>query len=423
MGQLEQEDYEIKVTMTIQASILQYFSQAQSVLKIFDKYLNRHRELDFLKMRRFLHTTYNSLCEVDHNFKSKRMMKLYENMENVAKTYDDFATKCNIGVRSYHVVFLQQQERYALFETLLQHNLDEIAFLREQATGFKKSVQRDKEDLEKLSKQSSLYDQKESEFKLLKRRENSVLVRMGEVKEQNEILTEVLTDFRETYQTQFLLMYEKYTQNIKPKLLSILNAMAFEFDVEIWLQANNSDVIKSFFQTAETNETINSKTYLTYYLKGLDKSKMRTEHKELQKLLDYLNVATPIFCVIYMPIQEDLDLLVSTLEADDNGLVIHGYTDAKVALTQAFKTRIDILILDLEADESVLESFLSLYQRNSKQLEIKAKIMLVCNKVNKHTINKAELLGADSLIDKTENAYEIIDTVYDLLKVDNTETD
>lgn len=423
MGQLEQEDYEIKVTMTIQASILQYFSQAQNVLKVFDKYLNRHRELDFLKMRRFLHTTYNSLSEVDHHFKSKRIIKLYENMENVSKVYDDFATKCITGVRSYHVVFLQQQDRYALFETLLQHNLDEIAFLREQATGFKKSVQRDKEALEKTPKHSTLYDQKESEFKLLKRRENSVIVRIGEVKEQNEILTEVLTDFRETYQTQFLLMYEKFTQSIQPKLLSILNAMAFEFDVEIWLQANTSDIIKSFFQTAENHEMINSKTYLSYYLKGFDKSKMRTEQKELQKLLDYLNVATPIYCAIYMPIQEDLDHLVSTLQADDNGLVIHGYTDAKVALTQAFKTRIDILILDLEADESILESFLSLYQRNSKQLEIEAKIMLACSKVDEQTINKAELLGADSLIDKTEDAYEIIDTVYDLLKVDNTPID
>lgn len=421
MAQLERDDYEIKVTTTIQSSILQYFINAQHVVKTFEHYLNRHRELDFLKMRRFLRTTYNSLNDIDHHFKSKDISTSFTNMENVGTIYDDFSTKCVSGARSYHVVFLQQQDRYKLFESLLQNNLDEIDFLREQALGYKEKVKEYKDELACISMQSSNYHVKQDALKLLKRRENTTLVRMGEVKEQNEIIDEVLSNFRDTYQTQFTLMYEKYTQTLKPKLLSILNAMAFEFDIKIWLRANKSEVIKSFFQASEDVDTINSKTYLSYYLKGLDKTKMNDEHKELQVLLDYLKETTPINCVIYMPDQEELAELEAILHADDNGLIIHAYTKAKVALAQAFKTRINILILDLESEEAILENFLSLYQKNSQQLKTKAKIMLMCTEVNDFTISKAELLGADSLIEKGDDAYTIIDTVYDLLKIENME--
>ena len=423
MGQLEQEDYEIKVTMTIESSISRYFTPSYTVLKNFDKYLNRHRELHFVKMRRFLHTTFNSLSEIDPHFKSTQIVRLYDNMKKVAKVYDDFALKRRMGIRAYHVVFLQQQERYAMLENLLKHNLSEIDILREQTLGFKKNVKKRKDELQSAPEKSTLYHEKSSELKDLKRRENSTIMRMNEVAEQNEIITHVLRDFRDTYEDQFLLMYKKYTQGIQPKLFSILNAMAFEFDVEIWLQASQSTLIKNYFKSAYTNDVINSKTYLTYYLKGLDKSKLTEENQDLQELLDYLTESTPINCVIYMPQEEDLKTFQTTLEADDNGIEIHGYTDAKIALTQAFKMRIDILLIDLETDSMILENFLSLYQKNAKKLQKKAKVMFVCSEATDYVIAKAELLGADSLIEKGENPYEIIDALYDLLKVEGQNLD
>ncbi len=418
MGQLEKEDYEIKVTTTIESSISKYFNNEFAIIKNFDRYLNRHRELDFKRMRRFLITTFNSLGEIDPHFKSQHIVKLFENMAKIAKIYDDFDTKCSLGSHSYHVVFLQQQERYAIFESLLRHNLDEIKILRDKALGFKEKVKMRKSELESIALSSQNYQTKEDEFKELKRRENSTLMRMKEVNEQNEIISHVLGDFRDTYEQQFQIMYDKYIQSIKPKLFSILNAMAFELDIEMWVEASNSTIIKNYFKNAYSSDIINAKSYLTAYLKVLDKSKLSEDHQELQKLLDYLNETTPINCVIYMPHEEDLNHFCKTLEADDNGIIIHGYTDAKIALTQAFKTRVDILIIDLETNGLILENFLSLYQKNSKKLQKSAKIMFVSSHIDDQVIMKAEMLGADSLVEKDEDAYEIIDTFYNLLKVE-----
>lgn len=423
MSFLEDADYDIKITTTIEHSIMNYFAQAQNIVNKFERYLNRHRELDFLKMRRFLLTTYNSLSEIDHSLKSPENIRLHDTMNHVSTIYDEFSVKCKLGIQAYTVVFLQQQERYLLMESLLNHNLREVVFLQEQSLAFKEHVQKQKDDLLDAPLHSKRYLDKEDDLKLLKRRENSTLVRLGEVKEQNELITQGLSDFRATYRAQFTLMYTKFTESLKPKLLSILNAMAFEFDIHMWIEANNSVVIKNYYKHSLDEEQISSKTYLSYYLKGLDKNKLSQEHKDLQELLKYLENTNPIYCLIYMPKEEDLEQFKSTLEADKNGFVIHGYTGAKVALSKAFQTRIDMMILDLDAEEDIIESFLSLYQKNSEQLETKAKIMLVCSEVNDQNIAKAELLGANSLIEKSETAFDIIDSVYELLKVENTSSD
>ena len=316
MSFLEDADYDIKITTTIEHSIINYFAQAQNIVNKFERYLNRHRELDFLKMRRFLLTTYNSLSEIDHSLKSPENIRLHDTMNHVSTIYDEFSVKCKLGIQAYTVVFLQQQERYLLMESLLNHNLREVVFLQEQSLAFKEHVQKQKDDLLDAPLHSKRYLDKEDDLKLLKRRENSTLVRLGEVKEQNELITQGLSDFRATYRAQFTLMYTKFTESLKPKLLSILNAMAFEFDIHMWIEANNSVVIKNYYKHSLDEEQISSKTYLSYYLKGLDKNKLSQEHKDLQELLNYLENTNPIYCLIYMPKEEDLEQFKSTLEAD-----------------------------------------------------------------------------------------------------------
>jgi hypothetical protein len=417
---LNPNDYKIELNIGIKESILEYFSHARTALVSFGKYTKRHRELDFLKMRRFMHTTYKTLNEVDPEFKAEQLTKLYHNVEMMAKVYDDFATKSRFGMHSYEVIFLQKQEDFARYESMMEHNADEITLLRAETERYKESVALEKSKLKKTPK--FLRDnEKEEALKRMKRRENSAIVRLGHIIEENIILSEVLKNFRAAYEEQFMLLFNQYTQNLKPSLLSILNAMAFEFDIEMWLKASESTVIRNFFKNAYAGDVISSKTYLTYYLKSLDPNKLNDEHKQLQELLEYLNCNSPLYCVIYMASQEDLEHFKTSLKADNNGIVMHGYVDAKVALSQAFKTRIDILVLDLDAQYNILESFISLYKKNSQHMKKKAKIMLVCSEINDTSIAHAERLGADSLMEKDVDAFEIIDTVYDLLKVENSD--
>lgn len=419
MDHLSRDDYFIELTVGIRESILNHFSHARSALKRYEEYSKCHREIDFLKMRRFFHTTYKTLNEIDSDFMAQKLSVLHDNVEMMAKIYDDFSVKSTMAVHSYEAVFLQQQEGYVLYEGKLVRNGDELSTLRDQADRYKVSVNNLKDQIKGMSRFSSDYHKKNEDLKRLKRQENIAIVRLGFLVEENSVMAEAIKSFREMYEEQFLLMFEKYTKDLRPELLSILNALAFEFDVEMWLKANDSMKIRNHFKNSYAGEVVSSKTYLTYYLKGLDQNKLGDEQKDLKALLEYLNQMTPIHCVLYLPEAKDLHRFESALEADKSGFVIHAYTDAKIALGQAFKNRINILILDLESPGNVLENFLSLYRKNSKHLAEKAKIMLVSSQVNEKTIAKAEMLGADSLIEKEVAPIEVIETVYDLLKVKN----
>jgi len=419
MDHLSRDDYSIELTVGIRESILNHFSHARSALKRYEEYSKCHREIDFLKMRRFFHTTYKTLNEIDSDFMAQKLTILHDNVEMMAKIYDDFSAKSRMAMHAYEAIFLQQQEGYVLYEGKLLRNGDELTTLRDQAERYKISVNELKEKIKGMSRFSSDYHKKNEDLKRLKRQENATIVRLGFMVEENSVMAEVLKSFRETYEEQFLLMYERYTKDLRPELLSILNALAFEFDVEMWHKANDSTKIRNHFKNSYAGEVVSSKTYLTYYLKGLDQNKLGDEQKELKALLEYLNQMTPTHCILYMPVAEDLHRFESALEADKSGFVIHGYTDAKIALSQAFKNRINLLVLDLESPGNVLENFLSLYRKNSKHLTQKAKIMLVSSEVNEKTIAKAEMLGADSLMEKEVAPIEIIETVYDLLKVKN----
>lgn len=419
MEHVNPDNYKIELTVGSKDSILAYFSNARKALVAFGKYSKRHREIDFVKMRRFLQTTYKTLNELDPNFMINKIAYLYDNVENMANIYDDFSLKSKSGLHSFEVIFLQHQENFTRYESLLRHNADEISHLRDQAERFKVSILEEKNKLKKTPK--FLKNDNDDHLKRMKRKENAAIVRLGYLLEENIVLSELLKEFRDTHEENFLMLFNKYTQNLKPSLLSILNAMAFEFDIEMWLKANESTVIRNFFKNSYTGDVVSSKTYLSYYLKSLDHSKLNKEHRELQVLLDYLNATSPLHCVLYMSQIEDLEHFQKALKADDSGFVMHGYVDAKVALSQAFKTRIDIIILDLDAPYDILENFVSLYKKNSQHMKRKAKIMLVCGEINEDSVSKANTLQADSLMEREVDAFEIIDTVYDLLKIENYE--
>ena len=161
--------------------------------------------------------------------------------------------------------------------------------------------------------------------------------------------------------------------------------------------------------------------YLEYFLKNLDPQKMNQEYKDLQKLLDHLSETNPINVVMYLPDITDLKVFKTALESDKSGFEVYGFTDAKVALTSAFKQRIHILVIDLDIQHNILENFITTYQKTMIRIKKEPKVIGITSRINDETVSLANSLDIDSLLEKEEDAVEIIDTVYDMLKVDTSE--
>jgi hypothetical protein len=101
-----------------------------------------------------------------------------------------------------------------------------------------------------------------------------------------------MSDIKASYTEKY---YEPFTKELlqlgvqyQKVIGKILNYKAYDLDQAIWKQASKSPIIQSYFANAGIQGDYSTVTFLHYYLRTLDKKKLRKEHTDLFKFLDYL---------------------------------------------------------------------------------------------------------------------------------------
>ena len=144
------------------------------------------------------------------------------------------------------------------------------------------------EKMKKLKKTINIVEKHYNSFKKdpknLKEIHNTILLSKNrnfkDIK--NQISSECF-DF-DSFKTEFRLAEESYNYSF----VKILNSLAFELDNDIWVSANKSRMIKSFFLEAGISEHFSALVYLKYYLKSLNLKKANKDIPDLKKLMTYL---------------------------------------------------------------------------------------------------------------------------------------
>ena len=418
MSQTEALSYEIELTQDVKQSILSYFDISVKTISEFQGHLSRYRELDFLRMRRFLNTTYRTLLELDSQFMASKLKVIHDELNRVTSVYDLFMKKSHLGRLAFDKVFLSVQDDFSLLEKKFEINKEKIVLIDIKIEQLKDSHRRHKHRLSQSDVKSQDYNNLVEVLKKIELQIQATLKEKQYFHNDNMVVDKALMDFLRMYKHPFSLSFEELVEHIELKLLRILNVMAFEFDIELWHKAKQSRIIKEYFRNFSKTEVIGSKLYLEHYLKNLNQAHLRQEHKELQVLLDYLKQVNPIRIVVLMPKVETLKLFKFALEADKSGFEILCYNDAKIALKSAFSQETDLFILDTDLGETLLENFVQTYKTHlSPGRRKKAKLMLVTDIVDETILLKAKTLQADSVIERDVEAVEIIDSVYTLIKL------
>lgn len=408
-------DFPVVLTVTIENSLKIYFKTILQTINHAAEYEDRCRTLDYALMQRFLRTTYRTLHDIDPEFMEQKLTLLYTNLERMAEIYSSFKSQSKKGLHSYANIFLNQQNGYVEYDNMLQHNSEEVAFLRMQTQRYKEAISEQEEVYESASKLLGEKSKEEDELKRLKRLQNTAVVRLGELVDQNAVLYDVITDFKNEYETDFLVQFSRYTHALEPRILYILNAMAFEFDVEMWHKSKESKIIQNHFKNSYAAEVVSSRTYLEYYLRHLDENKLNAENKALRELLRVMKATTSLRLMIFMPEAEDLIAVKSALESDGAGHEIISYSEAKSALKMVLTCSVDIVILDLNIQENILESFMRTYQENASSCSKTVQFIFVCDTIDDTSIAQANSYHADSLIEREVDAVEILDSVYGVM--------
>ena len=188
---------------------------------------------------------------------------------------------------AFSTIFLRYT-RYKEAKKRLKKNISNMQIIESTLPAMELEIKQKASELDSLKKDDDNSIDIRENIKHLKSLYVDAIDKIGNLREENEILLPITDEyfelFFEKFSEQFISSYEKNMQN----LISILNSMAFLFDRLMWDKAGHSKVIKKHFEESNIPYPYSSLTFLRYYLKTLNKSKLSEENKKLFELLKYL---------------------------------------------------------------------------------------------------------------------------------------
>lgn len=297
----------IELSMEVDECIKTYFANIILATHGHDTIKPGSHELDFLRMKRFLLTAYNNLIEIDQGLENKELSVRKNNLLEIHKVYLEFESKVSYVKRAYEIVFLKRQAGYKRLHERIERNKNEIGRLGGIAQSQDELIKSKSKQLSQLAPKSEAATTIRDELKILKRTMVDAIHQMGTLTESNRIAVELLDNFYKMHYDRFTQEFSRFVEATRSKLLTIQNHLAYKFDTLLWLQANKSKAIGRFFQEASITDEFSAVTYLRYYIKSLDTSKLNEQNQELLGLLGYLEeqAQRKIYCV-----DEDIDFLM-----------------------------------------------------------------------------------------------------------------
>ncbi len=257
-----------------------------------DKYKNyelnsKEESLDYFMIKRFLFTAYNNLLELDSSLANGSLTEVYKNIQNINSIHDVYKKSYMYPKIAFSTIFLRYT-RYKEAKKRLKKNISDMQNIEISLSAMEFEIKQKVSELDAMERDDGNLIAIREDIKHLKSLYVDAIDKMGSLREENEILLPITDEyfeiFFEKFSEQFISSYEKNMQN----LISILNSMAFLFDRLMWDKAGHSKVIKKHFEESNIPYPYSSLTFLRYYLKTLNKSKLSEENKKLFELLKYL---------------------------------------------------------------------------------------------------------------------------------------
>jgi hypothetical protein len=233
---------------------------------------------------------------------------------------------------------------------------------------------------------------------------------MATLDEEYHHSLELMMEFEQSYKDDFFELFKEASSRYKDQILGILDAQAFLFDEQLWMQAQRSKVIQNFFQESHIQGEYCSKTFLKYYLNSLDKDKVSQEQKELFKLYDYLDSLKHDVVVVIVNDMDKAFYFKSLFAKIAMALEFHVYIESKKAFSWMQKHPVNILIVDKKLDNITADNFVRQFK---EKIGSRAKVVLLSS------VKDAHVDGYDYVMDENIRAGLFKEQLEILLKDNN----
>jgi hypothetical protein len=353
---------QIRMSVSVAVCVEQYFKQIDEDINRRTGYKSAKYRLDYLRMRRFLFTMYNNLTELDTHFVTPRIKAMRDDLLQMSSVYDDFKSKATFPEIAFEKVFLNRQEEYVRVRNDAEVAHAELSGLRGTEERLSEIIEEKEETLERTLRVSTQFDRLDEEHKELKSNYVDTVHNMASLDEAYRHDMEIMMAFEKQHKDEFFDLFNVASEEYRSQIIHILDAQAYLFDEQLWMQAQKSKVIQKFFKDSHIRGDYSSKTFLHYYLNSLDEHKISDEQRELFKLYKYLESIKRDVVVVIAADMDDAFYFKSLFAKLLLPLEYQVFIETKKAFSWMQKHRVSLLIVDEQLDKISGESFVKQFQ-------------------------------------------------------------
>lgn len=408
---------EIPMTKLPNVCIEEFFARENEILLEYKDFVEGHLSLDFLRMRRFLLTAYNDLCEMDNLVENEQLRTSKMEINHLWREFENYVKKAQYTpAYAFEKIFLAKQIEYIKVEKDIEATQLALNNAKAQSQVLGTNLEANEKRLQRMASSSGRggveYLRFEKEVKMMRRTYVDLIQFIATRQEWLAHERERLKKFKDIHFQEFVDVYAPMLRDIKNRFVGLLNSKAYDLDTELWDRAKKSQIVRKFFRDARIEGGFSSKTFLRYFLRGLDRTKASPKTKELFNLLKYLEEISHKNVLVLRSSAVDGLKFKEVIEKIDSTLSVSVEKNPINALKLLATSHQDIIVLDEKIGEMSALDFI----QNTKNLPQKepAKPMVFCLVVAKmpdyDTAEEAKRLGVAYFI-PDQNMDALFDSV------------
>ncbi|WP_300764220.1 MULTISPECIES: hypothetical protein [Helicobacter] len=397
------EEFAIHQTKSIKDCIYDYFGGTENLIKHYEKDINSNKDLDFLRIKRFLFTAYNDLFELDSTIPNLALSNLKSELGKLDKEYESFIKKSSYPPQySYEKIFLAHQIEFVKNEELIQTTQSIIKSTTIQQASMGEALKNmENQFAARHDKSSASYIQAQNNLKNFRKRYVDLLHYLSQQKEKLAKITKAGEEFSEKFFEPFLKNYLPLTKELKKDFIKLLNAKAYDLDFLLWERAKRSLSVRRFFIEAGITGTYSSKTFLKYFLRSLDHNKIRKETKGLFDLLKYLEAFSKRNILLIQEDPKDGKYYKEYLRNFDSDLQVSTSSDPRDNLRLSQPLEFHIVVMEWEVKEMDILAFRKKYIEMFKDsVGIPVFCAIISKGISEETLQNAKKEGISYFVTK-----------------------
>lgn len=386
---------EIGLNKDIDESLDEYFGEFYGVIARNQEAVDSPRKLDFFRIKRFLNTAYHNLKQLDRSISEGKFKEIDAELRSLHRLYRSFTRITSLPMEvAYEIVFLEQQEDYKEAQAQIKSLKNDMQY----AKRLEKSLKSVLDHKEMLLKEPSLSEEKaallESQIKPIRRDYTDAMYEAARSKEDIVEISKAMEQFKREYIDRFATLFKQNVAYAKEHLLAILDAKAYEFDYMLWSNAKESPYIRKFFTECKIEGSYCSKTFLSYYMRSLDKNKLTEENQGYADLLAYLEKNFTKRVIVVAKDYDFAEYIKALVEKIDKDITVIASTSPVDMINYAKKNSVDLVILELELRLMDGFSFIGSY---ASQVKTATEFCVIYDQSMAKTVEK---IGENSIVKK-----------------------